>query len=151
MKHGCCGPGSRWRERRGVLVKARPADIGDAVIPAMNAKAVQVIVVPAHEQLDDPVRVRDRQAVRKLNPPPNGGMKVPQQELQPQQQRRAPFDHHPTLDHHAEPCSPEPGTINQTKNLNPASRMGIDASNAIALRNCRRIPRCASIASSGAN
>ena len=35
--------------RRGVLVKAQPADIGDAVIPPMNAKAVQVIVVPAHE------------------------------------------------------------------------------------------------------
>jgi hypothetical protein len=37
----------------------------------MNAKAVQVIVVPAHEQLDDPVQVRDRQAVRKLNPAPH--------------------------------------------------------------------------------
>ena len=70
----------------------------------MNAKAVQVIVLPAHEQLDDPVQVRDRQAVRKLDPPPNGGMNVPQQELQPQQQRRALFDHPPTLDHHAEPC-----------------------------------------------
>jgi hypothetical protein len=30
--------------RRSVLVKARPTDIGDAVIPAMNTKAVQVIV-----------------------------------------------------------------------------------------------------------
>jgi hypothetical protein len=89
---------------RSVLVKARPADIGDAVIAAMNAKAVQVIVVPAHEQLDDPVQVRDRQAVRKLDPPPNGGMNVPQQELQPQQQRRALFDHRPTLDHRAEPA-----------------------------------------------
>ena len=41
------------RDRRSVLVKVRPADIGYAVVPAMNAKAVQVIVVPAHEQLDD--------------------------------------------------------------------------------------------------
>ena len=31
-------------------------------------------------------------------------MNVPQQEPQPQQQRRALFDHAPTLDHHAEPC-----------------------------------------------
>ncbi|HUZ62996.1 MAG TPA: hypothetical protein VMU82_04715 [Acetobacteraceae bacterium] len=70
----------------------------------MNAKAVQVIVVPAHEKLDDPVQVRDRQAVRKLDPPPNRGMNVPQQELQPQQQRRALFDPRPTIDHHAKPC-----------------------------------------------
>ena len=90
--------------RRGVLVKARPADIGDGVIPAMNAKAVQVVVVPAHEQLNDPVQVRDRQAVRKLDPPPNRRMNVPQQKLQLQQQRRALFDHRPTLDHHAGPC-----------------------------------------------
>jgi hypothetical protein len=39
----------------------------------MNAKAVQVIVVPAHEQLDEPVQVHDRQPVRKLDPPPNSG------------------------------------------------------------------------------
>jgi hypothetical protein len=70
----------------------------------MNAKAVQVIVVPAHKQLDDPVQVRDRQAVRKLDPPPNGEMNVPQQKLQPQQQRWALFDHRPTLDRHDEPC-----------------------------------------------
>jgi hypothetical protein len=70
----------------------------------MNAKAVQVIVVPTYEQLDDPVQVRDRQSVRKLDPPPNGGMNVPQQELQPQQQGRALFDHRPTLDHHVELC-----------------------------------------------
>jgi hypothetical protein len=70
----------------------------------MNVKAVQVIVVPAHEQLDDPVQVRDRQAVRKLDPPPNRGMNVPQQQLQPQQQRRAHFDHRPTLNHYAELC-----------------------------------------------
>ena len=70
----------------------------------MNTKAVQVIVVPAHEQLGDAVQVRDRQAVRTLDPPPNGGMSVPQQELQLQQQRRALFDHRPTLDHHAEHC-----------------------------------------------
>ena len=69
----------------------------------MNAKAVQVILVPAHEQLDDPVQVPDRQAVRKPDPPPNGAMHVPQQELQSQQRRRAGFDHPPTLDHHPEP------------------------------------------------
>ena len=50
------------------------------------------------------MQIRDRQAVRKPDPPPNGGMNVPQQELQPQQQRRALFDHHPTLQHHAGPC-----------------------------------------------
>jgi hypothetical protein len=49
----------------------------------MNAKAVQVIAVPAREQLDDPVQLRDRQAVRKLDPAPNRGMNLPQQELQP--------------------------------------------------------------------
>jgi hypothetical protein len=37
---------------------------------------VQMIVVPAHEQLDDPVQVRNRQAVRERNPAPNGGMNV---------------------------------------------------------------------------
>ena len=61
----------------------------------MNAKAVQVIVVPAHDQLHDPVQVRDRQAVRKPDPPPNRGMNIPQQDLQLKQQRRAPFDHRP--------------------------------------------------------
>jgi hypothetical protein len=61
----------------------------------MNAKAVQMIVVPAHDQLDDPVQVRDRQAIRKPDPPPNRGMNIPQQELQLQQQRRALLDHHP--------------------------------------------------------
>ncbi len=61
----------------------------------MNAKAVQVIVVTAHEQPDDPVQVRDRQAVRKLDPAPDRGMNTPQEELLPQQQRRALFNHHP--------------------------------------------------------
>ena len=70
----------------------------------MNAKAVQVIVVPAHEQLDDPMQVRYRQAVRKPNPSPDSRMNVPQQQLQPQQQRRALFDHRPTLDHYAKLC-----------------------------------------------
>ena len=64
------------------------------------------------------MQVRDRQAVRKLHPPPNGGMNVPQQELQPQQHRRALFHHHPTLDHHAEPrppfCDRAPGTCSST-------------------------------------
>ena len=78
--------------------------MGDAVIPAMNAKAVQVIVVPAHEQLDDPMQVRYRQAVRKPDPSPDSRMNVPQQQLQPQQQRRALFDHRPTLDHYAKLC-----------------------------------------------
>ena len=42
---------------------------------------MQMIVIPAHEQLDDPVQVRDRQAVYKLDPTPNGGMNAPQEEL----------------------------------------------------------------------
>ena len=61
----------------------------------MNAKVVQVIIVPPHEQLDDPVQVRDRQAVRKPDPPPDRGMNIPQQDLQLKQQRRVPFDHRP--------------------------------------------------------
>ena len=75
--------------------------MGDAVIPAMNAKAVQVIVVPAHEQPGLPDAGPHRQAVRKPNPSPDSRMNVPQQQLQPQQQRRALFDHRPTLDHYA--------------------------------------------------
>jgi len=54
---------------------------------------VQMIVVPAHEQLDGPVQVRDGQAVHRPDPPPNRGINIPQQDLQPQQRRRALFDH----------------------------------------------------------
>lgn len=61
----------------------------------MNAKAVQMIAVPTHEHLDDPVQVRDRPAVLKLDPAPNRGMNIPQQELQLQQQSQTLSDHHP--------------------------------------------------------
>ena len=50
------------------------------------------------------MQVRYRQAVRKPDPSPDSRMNVPQQQLQPQQQRRALFDHRPTLDHYAELC-----------------------------------------------
>ena len=82
--------GTRWPSSEFSGVRAYTP-----VIPAMNAKVVQVIIIPPHEKLDDPVQVRDRQAVRKPDPPPNCGMNIPQQELQLQQQRWALFDHHP--------------------------------------------------------
>ena len=44
--------------RYSVLANATPTDIGEAIIPAMGAKAVQVIVVPAHVHLDHPGAVR---------------------------------------------------------------------------------------------
>ena len=67
---------------RGVRGENRPADTGDAVIPAMDAEAMQMIVLPAHEHLDHVMQVGDRQAVRQSHSPPNRGMNIPQQSLQ---------------------------------------------------------------------
>jgi hypothetical protein len=63
-----------------------------------------MIVVPAHDQLHDPVEVSDRQAVRKPDPPPNCGMNIPQQELQLQQPGGHCSITSQTIAHHAKPC-----------------------------------------------
>jgi hypothetical protein len=49
----------------------------------MNANAVQVVVASACAQPDDPVQVRNRQAFRRLGPPPVRAMNVPHEDLQP--------------------------------------------------------------------
>lgn len=53
-------PEARQRHRLGVLAKVQPADGRDAVALAVNAEAVQVVVFPAHQHLDDPVQIGDR-------------------------------------------------------------------------------------------
>jgi len=65
---------------------------------------MQMIVIPAHQQLDDPVQVRDRHGVRQPDPAPNRRMDIPQQEFQLQQHGTALFDHTPTIAHQAQPC-----------------------------------------------
>ena len=49
----------QWRGS-GVPAEVRSADIANAVISAMDAKAVQMIVIPPHEDLDHPVQLGDR-------------------------------------------------------------------------------------------
>src|SRR5208337_1072979 len=52
-----------WNQSRhgsGVLTEVRSADIGNAVVSAMDAKAVQMIVIPPHEDLDHPVQLGNR-------------------------------------------------------------------------------------------
>ena len=55
-------PEPSQRHRYSVLANATSADIGDAIIPAMGAKEVRVIVVPAHGHLDHPLRFGIRRA-----------------------------------------------------------------------------------------
>ena len=50
---------SRQRHRGGILVEIQPAGICDAVIVALDAEAMQVIAIPAHEKLDHLVQVGD--------------------------------------------------------------------------------------------
>src|SRR5208282_5303820 len=53
-------PEQRQWHGSGVLAEVWPADIGNAVISAMDAKAVQMIVIPPHEDLDHPVQLGNR-------------------------------------------------------------------------------------------
>ena len=53
-------------------LKADAARLGYAVLAAANDKAVQVIVAPAHAQLDDVVQVRYRGFGCNENPAPDG-------------------------------------------------------------------------------
>src|SRR5271157_4582954 len=53
-------PEQRQWHGSGVLTEVRSADIGNAVISAMDAKAVQMIVIPPHEDLDHPVQLGNR-------------------------------------------------------------------------------------------
>jgi hypothetical protein len=53
-------PEPRQWHGSGVLAEVRSADIGNAVISAMDAKAVQMIVIPPHEDLDHPVQLGNR-------------------------------------------------------------------------------------------
>jgi hypothetical protein len=62
----------------------------------MNTKAVQMIVIPAHEQLDHTVQIGNRQAISQPDPAPNRRVNIPKQHLQPQQQRRVLRAHSPT-------------------------------------------------------
>ena len=48
----------------------------------MCTNAVQVLIIPAHEQLDDAVQIHDRQIVPKRHPAPNCGMNIPKLDLQ---------------------------------------------------------------------
>src|SRR5208282_4939574 len=53
-------PEQRQWHGSGILAEVWPADIGNAVISAMDAKAVQMIVIPPHEDLDHPVQLGNR-------------------------------------------------------------------------------------------
>ena len=53
-------PEQRQWHGSGVIAEVRSADIGNAVISAMDAKAVQMIVIPPHEDLDHPVQLGNR-------------------------------------------------------------------------------------------
>ena len=61
----------------------------------MNAEALEMIVVPTHEQLNDPVQIGDRQGVRQRHPPPHGRMNIAQHHLQLQRQRSEGLGHQP--------------------------------------------------------
>jgi hypothetical protein len=70
----------------------------------MNTKAVQMIVIPAHEQLDHTVQIGNRQAISQPDPAPNRRVNIPKQHLQPQQQRRVLRAHSPTIAQHFRLC-----------------------------------------------
>ncbi len=53
-------PEQRQWHGSGVLAEVRSADLANAVISAMDAKAVQMIVIPPHEDLDHPVQLGNR-------------------------------------------------------------------------------------------
>jgi hypothetical protein len=46
---------------------------------AVDAEAMQVITIPAHQQLDHLVQVGDRQSVGQYQPAPIGRMNIPEQ------------------------------------------------------------------------
>jgi len=51
----------------------------------MDAKAVQMIVIPPHEKPDHPVQVGKLPLICQPDPAPNRGMNIPQKHLQLQQ------------------------------------------------------------------
>jgi hypothetical protein len=53
-------PEQRQWHGGGVLAQVRSADTGNAAISAMDAKAVQMIVIPPHQDLDHPVQLGNR-------------------------------------------------------------------------------------------
>jgi hypothetical protein len=50
----------------------------------MNAKAGPMIAITAHEQLDHPVQIGNREALSQPGTAPNRRVNIPKQHLQPQ-------------------------------------------------------------------
>jgi hypothetical protein len=52
-------PEARQRYRSGIFVEDESAEVRYAVIPPMDVEAMEVLVLPAHQQLDDAVQIGD--------------------------------------------------------------------------------------------